>query len=169
MKHSPNIQLLHTLTRLPLQMIKMHGTDNISEFVLHELSCKNCFNLTKAAYFVDNPAFNCLKGIAGYAQDEESSLAVPIWHEPELFSHHMKTSLFNQKVRECVQVSCKNCTTPDEDVLRSLADTLGMNSFNYCTWQMKHDNHGYLLYESCDHDKEDLLSGASLLSFCPIF
>ena len=171
MKHSPNILTLQILSSLPKHMLKMHGQENISEFVLHELACKDCFNLSKAAYFVDNPAFNCLKGVAGYAQEEACQLNVPIWNEPLRFSDHMQTSSFNQKVRECVQYSCKNCATPDEDVLHELADKLGMKSFNYCTWDMKHDNHGYLLYQTCGAEpcKEDLLNGVSLLSFCPIF
>lgn len=152
-------------------MLKLHGADNISEFVLHELACKDCFNLAKAAYFVDNPAFDCLKGVAGFAQEEACQLSIPIWDDPDRFSNHMQSASFNQKVRNCVQLSCKNCATPDEELLHELAMQLGMTNFDYCTWQMKHDNHGYLLYQTCGQlpDKDMLISGLSLLSFCPIF
>ena len=172
MKHSSDILTLQILSSMPKNMLKMHGADNISEFVLHELSCKDCFNLSKAAYFVDNPDFDCLKGVAGYAQEEACLIEAPIWEQPAHFSNHMQSSSFNQKVRESVQISCKGCETPDEEVLYELANKLGMNTFNYCTWEMKHDNHGYLLYQTCggvEPTKEELLNGFSLLSFCPIF
>ena len=171
MKHSPNIQTLQILTGLPKNMLKMHGADNISEFVLHELSCKDCFNLSKAAYFVDNPAFNCMKGVAGFAREEACMLSVPIWDDPDRFSAHMQGSSFNQKVRSCAQLSCKNCATSDELILHDLATRLGMDTFNYCTWPMKHDNHGYLLYQASESkpDQDMLMCGLSLLSFCPIF
>ncbi len=171
MKHSPETHILRILSRLPRNMVKMHGNENISEFVLHELCCKDCFNFSRAAYFVDNPAFNCLKGVAGFAQDESCELEVAIWEKPHEFSSHMKSSMFNQKVRDCVQYSCKSCENPDEDIMQEIAKQLGMDQFKYCTWDMKHDNHGYLIYQSCeqDPDLEDLLNGVSLLSFCPIF
>lgn len=171
MKSSSDIATLQILASLPKHMLRMHGQENISEFVLHELACKNCFNFSKAAYFVDNPAFNCLKGIAGYAQDEACELSVSIWHNPDAFSQHMRTAPFNMKVRSCMQHSCKNCEIADEEVLGELAHKLDMNPFNYYTWDMKHDNHGYLLYQPCgDHPDQDHLSnGLSLLGFCPIF
>lgn len=171
MKHSQNEHVLRILSRLPRNMMKMHGDENISEFVLHELCCKDCFNLSKAAYFVDNPAFNCLKGVAGFKQEEACQLQIPIWDEPSQFSAHMQSAPFNQKVRECVQYSCKNCENPDESIMQEIAKELEMDSFKYCTWDMKHDNHGYLIYQTCDQepDLDDLISGLSLLSFCPIF
>ena len=171
MKHSSNVQALQIVAGLPKNMLKMHGADNVSEFVLHELSCKDCFNLAKAAYFVDNPAFNCLKGVAGFSQEEACRLSVPIWDDPDRFSQHMQGSSFNNRVRNFAQYSCKNCDKPDEEILHGLATQLGMDTFNYCTWQMKHDNHGFLLYQTCGEqpNKDDLINGLSLLSFCPIF
>ena len=59
--------ILNTLSKLPRKMLSLKGQENVTEFVLHELCHKNCFNLDKAAYFVDNPDFDCLKGMAGFA------------------------------------------------------------------------------------------------------
>ena len=42
----------------------------MSEFVLHDICNPNCFNLQKAAFLVDNPDFDCLKGVAGFSADE---------------------------------------------------------------------------------------------------
>ena len=55
--------------------------------------------------------------------------------------------------------------------MKAIAEQLGMNEFKYCTWDMKHDNHGYLIYQPNEQEIEldDLLNGLSLLGFCPIF
>lgn len=172
MKHmSPSADRLRMLSCIPRNMIQLHGNENISEFVLHHLCCKDCFNLRKAAYFVDNPAFNCLKGVVGYDQNEAYHTPMNIWNDAAAFSQHMQDAPFNQKVRNCLQYSCKNCDTPDEQLLKEIATDLGMDSFQYCTWTMKHDNHGYLIYEPNEHEVEveELLNGLSLLGFCPIF
>ena len=152
-------------------MLQVHDQDNVAEFVLHELCCKNCFNLCKAAYFIDNPDFDCLKGVAGFAQDEAFSADKPIWVDPGQFTAPMQAAPFNQQVRSCLQISCRNCTTADEVIMQAIADELGLTSFNYCTWNMKHGNHGYLIYQAdCTiSEPEDLIGGVSLLGFCPVF
>ena len=165
-----HFHLLRILNRMPRNMLKLHGTDNVCEFVLHDLCCSSCFNLKKAAYFVDNPSFNCLKGVAGYEQKEAYS--GDIWHDPSAFSEHMKSASFNQKVRNALQYSCKNCQEPDETVMKAIAQDLGMEDFAYCSWDLKHDNHGYLIYQVNKVDEielEDLISGLCLLGFCPVF
>lgn len=171
MKHIKPESRLHLLNSIPRYIVQMHGVDNISEFVLHNICCSDCFNIRKAAYFVDNPAFNCLKGVVGYDQDEAYHEPLQIWNNAQAFSQHMKASQFNQKVRNCHQYSCKNCDVPDENLLQNIASDLGMDTFNYCTWEMKHENHGYLIYQKNDdnHEQEELLNGLTLLSFCPIF
>ena len=163
-----SLDKLRILNRLPRNILRLQGSENVSEFVLHDL-CSECFAFNKAAYFIDNPAFNCLKGVAGYNHDE--SYTGEIWQDPESFSNHMQSSSFNQKVRRCMQYSCKNCDQPDEKVLETLAHDLGMENFEYCSWDLKHENHGYLLYEKGgqDFEVEDLLCGLHLLSFCPVF
>jgi len=168
-RHEGDINLLRIIHRLPQNILKMHDTENVCEFVLHDLCCQECFNLQKAAYFVDNPAFNCLKGVAGY----ECSQAYngDIWHDPEAFTEHMRASDFNQKVRNAMHYSCKNCQEPDEKVMQDIAIELGMEDFAYCTWDLKHDNHGYLIYQAKEApvEPEDLLSSLCFLGFCPIF
>lgn len=171
MKHKTPADRLRMLNGIPKNMIQMHGTENMSEFVLHSLCCPGCFNLRKAAYFVDNPAFDCLKGVVGYDQNEAFDPSANIWSHGDAFTQHMSNSPFNQKVRNCLQYSCKNCDTPDEHLMQNIARDLGMDTFNYCTWSMKHDNHGYLIYQKNDdeHEHEELINGLCLLSFCPIF
>ena len=164
--------LLHILSSLPKKILLRHDTDRLPEFVLHEIACEECFNLNKAAFLVDNPDFNCLKGVAGIARNEAFSNGTSICEDPNRFSVHMKGSEFNDKVRNHVQVSCKKCDTPDAEIFANIAEMLGMKQFDVCTWDMKHDNHGYLVYEKMNSDDTScddyLVHGASLLGFCPI-
>ena len=62
--------VLHHLTHLPRKIVSLNGAENLTEFVLHDLCQSRCFNLPKAAYFVNNPDFNCIKGVAGVHADE---------------------------------------------------------------------------------------------------
>ena len=91
-------RMLHHLARLPRLMIDIHGRDNVSEFILHELCSAPCFNLRKAAYFVDNPDFNCLHGVAGFA-DDQAYQDQEIWESPDEFSKYMQNAAFNNHVR----------------------------------------------------------------------
>jgi len=164
--------VLHILSSLPKKILLQNDIDRLHEFILHEISCEECFNLNKAAFLIDNPDFNCLQGVAGIAREEAFASGTSIWDDIDRFSVHMSGSSFNDKVRNHVQVSCKACTTPDKEIFSQIADVLGMKNFGVCTWNMKHDNHGYLVYEKMNHEDTScddyILHGASLLGFCPI-
>lgn len=162
-----------SLIWLPRKMITLHGNDNISDFVLHELCHEKCFNLKKAAYFIDNPDFNCLRGVAGVSQDEKP-LITDIWQQPEEFSNHMRLSPFNQKVRSLTRTSAKKVSAEaDKELAIDVAHELGINNIGYCSWTGKNENHGILVFEKGSSqeeiDKDELLNGVSLLSFCPIY
>src|SRR5258708_23852276 len=91
-------QIADSLRRLPRKMLQLHGRDNVTDFVLHELCSKDCFNIPRAAYFIDNPAFDCLKGVVGVSGVELNSSG-NIWENPDDFIAKMTQSPFNQKVR----------------------------------------------------------------------
>src|ERR1700691_4148672 len=103
MEHYEQLQrqckMLSCLAALPKRILSLHGEDNVTEFVLHDLCHQDCFNLNKAAYFVDNPDFNCSKGVAGFSRDEPFNECEVIWSKADAFSEHMKKSAFNQRVR----------------------------------------------------------------------
>jgi hypothetical protein len=163
--------ILNHLTTLPQKVLALHGVENVTEFVLHDLCNHNCFDLQKAAYLVDNPDFNVLKGIAGFSAQETFSHDV-IWETPELFMEHMKQAPFNQKVRTIWQPSMHKVGKSDQEVTQIVADYLGLVKPAYCSWQMKHDNHGILIYEEqlqCPVPSDLLKNGACLLGFCPIY
>lgn len=164
--------MLCYLNQLPKKMLSLHGADNITDFVMHDLCNKQCFNLKKAAYFVDNPDFNCLKGVAGF-YDQESFQKPSYWESPDLFTNHVKNSQFNQKVRSIMQPSMKKTGASDEKIIDLLSHELNLQSPQYCAWDMKHDNHGIFIYElasdMCEIPQDLLTNGVCLLSFCPIY
>lgn len=160
------------LGQMPRRMLKLHGNDHVTECVFYDLCHENCFNLNKAAYFVDSPDFDCLKGVSGYARTEACQLPQDFWASPALHSTALKTLPFNQQVRNVMQCSVRRGRHFDDTVAHELAEKLGLERPHYCTWDMKHDNHGILLYETSTEDvpsPDCILSGAGLLSFCPIY
>lgn len=164
-------KIVDHLRRLPRKMLLLHGVDNITEFVLHDLCSQNCFNIEKAAYFVDNPDFNCLKGVAGFARNEVNETG-DIWQNPESFSKKMATSTFNQKVRSMVRESCRRCGQSESEIGKLIAHELGFTNYGVYSWGMKHDNYGLFVCEkggSQEHAHDDIIiDGLCLLGFCHV-
>ena len=164
--------ILHAMSCLPRNILSLHGRDNAIEFVLHELCKDQCFNLSHAAYVVDNPDFDCMKGIAGYDREQAYQPRTDIWHERDQFSDHMKKSSFNAKVRELCKCSLKKKGKSDKEIVEEIAHDLGFKKPRYYAWDMKYDNRGLLLYEKFDTqdcDCDYLLDGLCFLGFCPVF
>lgn len=160
--------ILDRLCQLPQRVLSLHGNDNIAEAVLHEL-CHNCLKLNRAAYLVDNPDFDCMKGIAGYACNEPYLQEVA-WETPELFTKHLQQAAFNQRVRSMYYPSMLKAKKNEEETSKIIATSLGLTNPSFCTWQMKHDNHGILVYETKEPIACELVkNGACLLAFCPIY
>lgn len=167
-------RILGHLCCIPRRILSMHYMDNMTEFVLHDLCDKHCFNFRKAAYFIDNPDFNCFKGVAGFLQGECSVSGQSIWDDPFSFSRHMKSSAFNQKVRRWWRCSIKNDKEADEVLIAMIADELELKNHKYCSWDIRHDNHGLLVYEQSESELDShisefhLLNGVCLLGLCPV-
>jgi hypothetical protein len=175
MKHEDvvarNANISAWLSHLPRKMLTISGHDQLPVFVLHELCHEGCFNLVKAAYFVDNPDFDCMKGIAGVAR-EHSLTECSIWENHDRLISSVSQSPFNDSVRNVSFSSARRNAVSDEETAKKVCDQLGMRCDGYCSWNMKHANHGLLVFErvatTTPLAQEDLLNGASLLSFCPI-
>lgn len=173
MKHDEmqqrQFEILNSLSWLPRKMLSLHGTEHMTEFVLRELCNEHCFNFEKAAYLVDNPDFDCLKGVVGLSRKELASNA----KNSEELSVNFQNSDFNKKVRNFARCSLKRDCESEKDIAELIAKNLDLRNFGYCSLGFKHDNHGLLVFEkACQEDQvnEDyLLNGLSLLSFCPIF
>jgi hypothetical protein len=165
-------QVLTCLSSLPRRIISLHGIDNITEFVLHELSHSNCFDLEQAAYLVDNPDFDCLKGVAGVSSRERYNLEGTAWDSPETFSAHMQACDFNQRVRAIERPSIKRSAQNSQEQIDEIAHHLQVDNHAYHIWQLKNNNHGILIFNKSDCDEnldEHMHNAVHLLSFCPIF
>jgi hypothetical protein len=164
-------KLLQHLGNLRKMIVHNHELENLSEFVLYDLCNGPCCNVTKAAYFINNPDFNILKGVAGYHKKE---LHVSnSWNEQKQFIGSMRNSLFNQKVRNRLQESFAKGEISEQYLVRKLADFLEIENPGYHVWDLKHANHGLLIYESLQnqqaHVQEHLHDSLYYLSFCPVF
>lgn len=169
-------ELTHYMSGIPKKIVSLHGQENLTEFVLHDLCCQHCFNVDKAAYFIDNPDFNCLKGIAGFSKTEAYPEDSAIWTCPTEFSLYMQQAPFNQCVRRFSHNSPSKQQQNREQVMREIADDLGFKDYALYSWDLKHNNQGVFLVEASHNDQElyeacknkHMLNGLSLLSFCPV-
>lgn len=164
-------QLLKCFTHLPQQILSLHGHDGITEFVLHSLCDKSCLNLSKAAYFVDNPDFDCLKGVAGFNNDDDAYTCSVALRDKETFKEHANLCAFNKKVRDISACSGRRSGCNPERTVESLACELGFGQPFFYTWPMKHDNFGLLIFERAvdnQGESEEFEHGISLLGFCPV-
>jgi hypothetical protein len=164
--------IVDRLRRLPRKMLLLHGLDNVTEFVLHELASQYCFDLKKAAYFIDNPDFNCFKGIVGISSAEIHDIE-DIWANPDSFTKQMIESPFNQHVRSFTYKSHKKNNESYEKIASIIAHELGLENHSFYSWDMKHDNHGFLICEKNSLPEnivqdDIVVDGLSLLGFCPV-
>lgn len=165
-------QLLRCFAYLPQQIISLHEIDNATEFVLHSLCHEGGFNLAKAAYFIDNPDFDCLKGIAGFNGDEEINTCENVLANREYFEQHMNECGFSKKVRNINETSIKKADRSLEEEVERLAALLSIDEPSYYTLPIKHNNFGIVIYKQKPTEDfqshQDLLTGLALLGFCPV-
>lgn len=167
-------QVLQVLSVIPQKILSLYGRENIAEFVLHDLSHESCFDLKKAAFFADNPDFNCLKGVAGISKAEmPKGLWSDVWDQNEKFSTYMRNSTFNKKVREFEQCSIRADKKFDHEAILGLAKNLGIDNPSYHSVELKHGNTGIFVFEKSPESENNiekhLICGISLFGFCPIF
>ena len=163
--------LLRYVNMIPRKMLLLHGHENVIDFVLYALCADKGFNLQKAAFFIDNPDFDWLKGIAGFSRQDVYS-GEDIWQDPHGFSSHMNSASFHQKVRSIHRPSMRKQGQQLHELVENLAHDVELKDPGFYTWDIKNDNNGIFLYEK-NHDDassdEYILDGLCLLGFCPIY
>ena len=170
-ENNRHYELLSRLSLLPRKIIALHGQDSpcMAEMILHELCDGQCLNLKQAAYFVDNPDFDCLKGIAGFHHGDHKINHV--LESQERFMAHMPECQFNKRVRELSYASYKRAQQDEAEIAQELARDLEIENACCAVWALKHDNHGILVYQA-NHEDEDIRehveNGIHFLSFCPL-
>lgn len=179
MNMSPRQQeLFKRLARIPKRILAMYDNENIADFVLHDLCSEKTLNLSKAAYFIDNPDFDCFKGIGGYDNSESHILLDSIWTDVNGFQNHLNKCNFNKKVRtlsmDSIRLNGAQEDILNKQLLKDISSQLGFTNPHYYIWKMKHDNMGIIIFqpalnsESLNID-EDALASLCVLGFCPIY
>lgn len=165
--------ILLNLSGLPQKILSLHGRADVAEFVLHDLSHEHCFNLKKAAYFIDNPDFDCLKGVAAYSHEDNPTLTSATWDRPEDFMEKTSGSLFNIKVRNLWLPSMQRVEGSQADMIKQIGSILEIEQPLACALDVKHGNRALFIFEKQEQDNvladEFLHHGVSLLGFCPIY
>lgn len=165
--------LIHLLS-IPHKIVCHHDVNGLAQIVLHELGHNNSFGLDKAGYLINNPDFDCLRGIAGYSPDECRHHKQDIWQSPHSFADDMKDAQYHQQLASFSHKSLPRNGEEDvidQDVLTKLASVLGFKNPSCCVWPMKHGNYGLLLFEVNNatrhaHHRDLLHNCAALLSLC---
>lgn len=162
-------EVLQCICTIPRNMIKLHGIDNLTEFLLYHLADRNCFNLSKAAYFIENKDFNRVKGIAGYHGQE--TFVDGHWVNPEKFSQFTSVSVFNKQVRA---INLENNLLEKSMLSQQIARDLQFQRPAFCSWPVKYDNQGIFIFELHNEDEKELIEdhledGLHLFGFCPVF
>lgn len=171
-ERSKENMLLHRLGGVSQNMIKNHKLENLSEFVLYDLCAGDLFDISKAAYFVNNSDFACMKGVVGHSHQHKFNQPSG-WNSQKEFIAHMKQSDFNNRVRAISDKSFKAHEMNLSDKrMRSLADQLEIENPACHVWDMKYDNQGFLLYEKpqfMQEIDEHMQHFVPMLSFCSVF
>ncbi len=170
-----NVQdrLLDNLMELPNKIIQNHDLEHLPQIVLHYLGHTSCFGLEKAAFFADNPEFDHLLGAAGFHKNECCFGAIDdLWKDPNAYCEHMQKAAFHIKIREILKSSLKrkDIDLGDSDDLKHLAEILDIKNPRFLSWNLKHGNHGVLIYNGLVDDSSNRLlkKAVSFLGFCSI-
>lgn len=163
--------VMHLLD-LPHKILTHHEVEGLAPLVLHELGHIRPFSLTKAGYFIDNPDFGCLRGVAGYDKEECSKHKDDVWADPHVFGQDMQDASFHKELLQYADKSLRingNDAVSTADIA-ALAKMFGMHNPSFFTWPMKHGNQGLLIFESDRlvhaRHKDLLHKAAALLSLC---
>lgn len=164
-------EMLACICKIPKNIITLHGADNITEFLIYHLADRNCFNLSKAAFLIENKDFNRLKGIAGYKNGEYRTI-VNHWNNPDVFTRAHHPSEFNKKVRQ-IDTEHHNPAT-SSFLIDSLSKDLEFTHPSTVSWPVKYDNKGIFIFELYNEDEKELVEdhlvdSLHLFGFCPVF
>lgn len=165
-------ELLAQLLGLPHKILSHHEHAGLAPLILHELGHDSAFKFKKASYLVNNPDFDCVRGFAGYCTDDCCHHDSDMWGSVDASASNLQQAPFHKHTAEFCGKSLAH--NPDgslnQDELKTLCGTLGIDNPSILTWKMRHGNHGILLFEADDLDRarrQDLLNHfVPMLSLC---
>ncbi len=142
--------------------------DELSAFVLHELCSENGFGLAKAAYFINNPDFRCLKGIGGY--DRAEAFNGISWERDQEFMQHLNRAQFHNKIRQYQNKHIENLSSASS--INQLQDQFEFEQPEAHVWNLKHDNQGIFVFDKQDNQElvqDHLRDFVHYLGFCQVY
>ncbi len=171
-----NKPIIESLCKLPHHIIKNQHQDGLAQLVLHDLAHKNAFGFKRATFLIDNPDFDHLVGAAGFCDKECHLHDEDIWNTPPKFFKDMENGHYHNDIRKICEPSLRrqNVDLSDARNVKRLATCSGIENPSFLTWEMKHGNHGILLFDTGEKPLEVsqcslLEQAAALLSMCTFF
>lgn len=162
--------LLNMLLDLPNKILLHHEVEGLAQLILHDVAHDKHFGFKRASYLVDSPEFDCLRGVAGYVDQECRHHGQDLWANPHSFADDMREAEFHNHLLKLMRKSIKRGDN-HVDAARGVALELGMvNPWVYAQ-DLRHGNHGLLIVEEgvkkLDADDHELLAHISaILGLC---
>ena len=141
-------ELVSELLQLPRHILQHMHTAGLTDILLGHLASKSYFNLKKAAYLLNNPDFNCVKGMAGIEISDTNHWQNP-WSNPLEHTKFLENSSFNKKVKTFVGHGL--FTNPSQEdtprIIKYAEEHLALENPVFIGWHGKHGNHGIFFCE----------------------
>jgi len=140
--------LVSELLQLPKQILKHIHTHNLTDLLLGHLASENYFNLKKAAYLLNNPEFNCVKGLSGI-EDHDIKDWKKLWEDPAESAKRLANSSYNQKIKSFASASpfADLGAHRPEELVEYAKQNFAFNNPVFIGWHGKHGNYGLFFCE----------------------
>lgn len=163
-----NERLMNLFYQIPHKILQHHQVEGVAQLVLAEVAQHLGFK--RASYFIDNPDFGCLKGVAGFCQKESDE--GDVWQDPQRSLQSINQAAFHSSIKKFIDENVARIQgSCPIDELQKLGHVLGISQPHVHTWHMRHGNMGVLIYEKSEQatDAQEVLERATaLLGLCPI-
>lgn len=163
------ISFIENILSIPKNILKHENNLALPELLLSHISCKNNFHLKKAVYCLDNPEFNCLKGVVGFdaKTTDNCSLFQSLIESSNIEEEKLQALIncdFNKSIKQIYQPSIFALEKDHSDEIKKLAcSALGTDNPLIFSWTAKNGNHGLFFCEPVE--KENLESKQNFLEY----
>lgn len=165
-----HLSTVDNIIEIPQKILEFHHKAGLTDFVLQKIASDKCFSFNRAAYLVDNPDFNFLKGICGFCKNSNPDNFSTI--TDQLLQQISKAD-YNNKVKTFQKTSLKanNIDLKSSQTLSELSYALEIPNPQVYSWDLKNNNFGILIFKSeidhcCDWKKNLLEKVTAFLGMC---
>lgn len=165
-----HLSTVDDIIEIPQTILEFHHKSGLTDFVLQKIANQKCFSFNRAAYLVDNPDFNFLKGICGFCKSSNpanfSTISDDLLHQISQSEYNNKVKAFQNKSFKANNIDIKNPQT-----LTELSCALDIPNPQIYSWNLKNNNFGILIFKTelehcCDWKKSLLEKVTSFLGMC---